>query len=109
MSDGNVAGEAAKFLGHLPAFGKRGIIAVIGEREDTVGRVVDRDFVASLPAGTDPNGENGEYHTFCYDGPIFASPVPFRLGTPFRRSYDVRLDDGTSKSYAYWFADLREA
>lgn len=74
-----------------------------------VGRVVDRDFVASLPAGTDPNGENGEYHTFCYDGPIFASPVPFRLGTPFRRSYDVRLDDGTSKSYAYWFADLREA
>jgi len=43
-----------------------------------VGRVVDRDFVASLPAGTDPNGENGEYHTFCYDGPIFASPVPFR-------------------------------
>ena len=56
-----------------------------------------------------PNGENGEYHTFCYDGPIFASPVPFRLGTPFRRSYDVRLDDGTSKSYAYWFADLREA
>ena len=74
-----------------------------------VGRVVDRDFVASLPAGTDPNGENGEYHTFCYDGPIFASPVPFRLGTPFSRSYDVRLDDGTSKSYAYWFADLREA
>ena len=53
--------------------------------------------------------ENGEYHTFCYDGPIFASPVPFRLGTPFSRSYDVRLDDGTSKSYAYWFADLREA
>ena len=52
-----------------------------------VGRVVDRDFVASLPAGTDPNGENGEYHTFCYDGPIFASPVPFRLGTPFSRSY----------------------
>jgi len=28
---------------------------------------------------------------------------------PFSRSYDVRLDDGTSKSYAYWFADLREA
>lgn len=54
-----------------------------------VGRVVDRDFVASLPAGTDPNGENGEYHTFCYDGPICASPCPFRLGTPFQRSYDV--------------------
>lgn len=65
--------------------------------------------MASLPAGTDPNGENGEYHTFCYDGRSSLRPVPFRLGTPFSRSYDVRLDDGTSKSYAYWFADLREA
>ena len=35
--------------------------------------------------------------------------ISVRLGTPFSRSYDVRLDDGTSKSYAYWFADLREA
>lgn len=71
-----------------------------------VGRTVDRDFVASLPAGTDPNGENGEYHTFCFDGPIFSSPVPFRLGNPFSRSYDVRLDDGSEKTFTYWFADL---
>lgn len=44
-----------------------------------IGRTIDSDFIASLPAGTDPNGENGEYHTFCYDGPIFrthARPVP---------------------------------
>ena len=62
----------------------------------------------SLPAGTDPNGENGEYHTFCYDGPIFRTPVRFRLGSPFSRSYDIRLDDGTEKTYTYWFADLQE-
>lgn len=52
-----------------------------------IGRTIDSDFIASLPAGTDPNGENGEYHTFCYDGPIFRTPVRFRLGSPFSRSY----------------------
>ena len=67
------------------------------------------EVIASLPAGVDPNGENGEYHTFCYDGPIFRIPVPFRLGTPLRRSYRIRLDDGSEKSYSYWFADLQQA
>lgn len=73
-----------------------------------IGHTIDREFIASLPADTDPNGENGEYHTFCYDGPIFRTRVPFRLGEPFSRSYDVRLDDGTVKTYSYWFADLQE-
>ena len=76
---------------------------------DAVGREIDPAFMASLPAGVDPNGENGEYHTFCYDGPIFRTPVPFRLGTPLRRSYRIRLDDGSEKSYSYWFADLQQA
>lgn len=80
-----------------------------GLGEAAIGRTIDRAFIDSLPQGVDPNGENGEYHTFCYDGPIFRSPVPFRLGTPFSRSFDIRLDDGTIQSYSYWFADLHEA
>lgn len=75
---------------------------------DAVGREIDRDFVGSLPAGIDPNGENGEYHTFCYDGPIFHWPIPYRLGKPFSQSCDIRLDDGTVKTYTYWFADLAD-
>lgn len=75
---------------------------------EAIGREIDRDFIGSLPDGIDPNGENGEYHTFCYDGPIFQYPVPFRLGEPFSQSYDIRLDDGTVKTYSYWFADLKE-
>lgn len=73
-----------------------------------IGKLIDRDFVASLPVETDPNGENGEYHTFCYDGPIFHSPIPYCLGEPFSQSYDINLDDGTTKTYTYWFADLKE-
>lgn len=73
-----------------------------------IGREIDREFVDSLPHDIDPNGENGEYHTFCYDGPIFRYPIPFRLGKPFSRSYDIRLDDGSVRSYSYWFADLKD-
>lgn len=75
---------------------------------EAIGREIDRDFIVSLPDGIDPNGENGEYHTFCYDGPIFRYPIPFRLGEPFSQSYDIRLDDGTVNTYSYWFADLKE-
>lgn len=73
-----------------------------------IGMEIDSDFVDSLPSGVDPNGENGEYHTFCYDGPIFQYPIPFSLGKPFIRSYDIRLDSGITKRYSYWFADLKQ-
>lgn len=74
-----------------------------------IGKLIDREFVASLTSLSteiDPNGENGEYHTFCYDGPIFQYPVAFHLGEAFSQSYDIRLDDGTVQTYSYWFANL---
>lgn len=44
------------------------------------GRAYDEALLEELPAGVDPCGENGEFHTFCFDGPIFAAPVAHRLG-----------------------------
>ena len=79
-----------------------------GFGEAAIGREIDREFIDSLPNDVDPNGENGEYHTFCYDVPIFRYPIPFRLGESFSQSYDIRLDNGTVKTYSYWFADLKE-
>ena len=43
------------------------------------GRLFDADFIASLPAGVDACGENGEFHTFVFDGPAFSRPVAHRL------------------------------
>ena len=40
-----------------------------------VGLEYDEDFLLRLPAGVDPCGENGEFHTFVYDGPVFRHPV----------------------------------
>ncbi len=44
------------------------------------GRDFDTDLLNDLPAGVDPCGENGEFHTFVYDGPIFGSPLRFQKG-----------------------------
>jgi uncharacterized protein (TIGR00290 family) len=44
------------------------------------GRAIDLGLLADLPAGVDPCGEYGEYHSFVYDGPIFQRAVSVRLG-----------------------------
>jgi uncharacterized protein (TIGR00290 family) len=43
------------------------------------GRPFDEALLRDLPPGVDPCGENGEFHTFVHDGPIFREPIPFRL------------------------------
>lgn len=44
------------------------------------GREYDASFLAELPAGVDPCGENGEFHTFVFDGPLFRERVEFTIG-----------------------------
>ena len=41
---------------------------------------VDTEFLDELPDSVDPCGENGEFHTFAYEGPIFSEPIPYRKG-----------------------------
>jgi len=45
--------------------------------KDFVGREYDEQFLSDLPADVDPGGENGEFHSFVYDGPIFHDSVSF--------------------------------
>lgn len=44
------------------------------------GRIFDRSFLADLPEGVDPCGENGEFHSFVFDGPSFGRRVTFKTG-----------------------------
>lgn len=44
------------------------------------GREIDKGFRASLPSGVDPCGENGEFHSFVYEGPIFNRPIRLLRG-----------------------------
>ncbi|MDE1852306.1 MAG: adenine nucleotide alpha hydrolase [Thaumarchaeota archaeon] len=57
------------------------------------GREFDNSFLSDLPAGVDPCGENGEFHTFVYAGPIFDKEIAIRRG-------EVVLRDG------FYFADI---
>jgi uncharacterized protein (TIGR00290 family) len=49
------------------------------------GREMDTEFFTSLPPDVDPCGENGEFHTFVYDGPGFAYPIRFTRGATVTR------------------------
>jgi len=44
-----------------------------------LGKPYDEAFLRSLPSEVDPCGENGEFHTFIYNGPLFKEPIPFTL------------------------------
>ncbi|GGG38981.1 diphthine--ammonia ligase [Christiangramia forsetii] len=61
--------------------------------ESFCGRIIDHDFISDLPENVDPCGENGEFHTFVFDGPIFSSPVEFEIGEKVKRSYKPAEND----------------
>ena len=56
------------------------------------GREFDRPLLDELPAGVDPCGERGEFHTFTYDGPMFGRPVAIRTGPVVHRDGFVFAD-----------------
>lgn len=70
--------------------------------EAYIGKELNAEFVKSLPEDVDPCGENGEYHTFVYDGPIFSKAVEFSLSEPQKLSFDVNMDNGTTQTFHYW-------
>ncbi len=56
------------------------------------GRDLDAEFLRDLPEGIDPCGENGEFHTFVYDGPMFRYPIPIESGEVVERDGFIFAD-----------------
>ena len=56
------------------------------------GRDYDHDLLRALPAGVDPCGENGEFHTFVYDAPVFSSAIGVETGEIVERDGFVFAD-----------------
>jgi len=48
--------------------------------KEFVGKEFDKEFLSKLPDSVDPCGENGEFHSFVYDGPIFKEKIAYKLG-----------------------------
>ena len=57
-------------------------------RKEFCGRDINEEFLKDLPESVDPCGENGEFHSFVYDGPIFHNPVKIKTGETILK--DVR-------------------
>ncbi len=82
------------------------VVSVDGSKLDKsfAGRELDEAFLKDLPENVDPCGENGEFHTFVFEGPIFKSPVTFKKGEVVGKEY--KLSGETDKTVTYWFQDL---
>jgi len=79
--------------------------------KDFVGTIIDKDFIKNLPEGVDPCGEHGEFHTFCFDGPIFNQAINFKIGDKVFKEYKKPNTDGhiirDSDKYGIWYCDLK--
>lgn len=78
--------------------------------EEWVGTEIDPSFVNRLPTGVDPCGENGEYHSFCYDGPLFPHKIGFTAGEKIYQPLEIKTTGNCSlpavETKGFWFCDL---
>lgn len=88
--------DSAELVSEIIDRGYRSTVVCIDSKrldQSFCGRALDHNFVSDLPAGTDPCGERGEYHTFVHDGPGFRWPIAFSKGECVWRE-------------PFWFCDL---
>ncbi len=82
--------------------------------KEFVGEVITKDFLKELPKNVDPCGENGEFHTFVFDGPIFKNPIDFTIGDKVYKTYEApkKKEDAcfsntpSTKEMGFHFCDL---
>lgn len=88
--------DTYSFIKEFIELGFKAVVTCVDSRvldQSFSGRLIDEAFLSSLPGNVDPCGENGEFHSFVFDGPIFTKAVKFCIG-------DAVLRDG------FWFRDL---
>lgn len=86
--------------------------------ETFVGRTLDWSFIRDLPPNVDPCGENGEFHSFAFAGPIFKTAMRFKIGEKLYRpkqpadptdsnaGYVCPPGGGPEATRGFWFCDL---
>ncbi len=75
--------DTASLASEMLKVGFRAIITCVDPKRldmKFAGRQFDNSLLKDLPPSVDPCGENGEFHTFVYDGPFFREPIPVEVG-----------------------------
>ncbi len=91
--------DTARLAREMIDGGLRAVLTCVDPRRvsaSLAGRAFDAALLAELPPGVDPCGENGEFHSFAWAGPMFGSPVPITPGEVVERE-------------GFTFADVRPA
>ncbi|MGA2626384.1 MAG: diphthine--ammonia ligase [Candidatus Bathyarchaeia archaeon] len=92
--------DTANLAREMLGVGFRAVICCVDPRKldvQFVGREFNSSLVRDLPANVDPCGENGEFHTFVFDGPIFKKPIPVQVGERVMRD-GFQFADLTAKT-----------
>lgn len=79
----------------MVASGMRAVITCVDPKqlpEAFIGREYNQEFLDDLPDGVDPCGENGEFHSFVFAGPMFQKPLQISLGEVVHRDGFVFID-----------------
>ena len=111
--------DTTELINEFIDLGFKTIVVCINEKyldKSYCGRIIDKDFIKDLPPNVDVCGENGEFHTFVFDGPIFKQPVTFTKGEIIYRKYtapknqtDNCFQPVVDEDYGFYFCDLLPA
>jgi uncharacterized protein (TIGR00290 family) len=90
------------------------VIACVQEKlRDIAGKEIDYNLINSLPNDVDVCGENGEFHTFVFKGPIFERAINYKTGEMVFKEYkspsnddDSCVNDVSKKVSGFWYCDL---
>jgi uncharacterized protein (TIGR00290 family) len=88
--------DTTEFIREFIGLGFKAVVTCVDGKvldPSFAGMMIDEDFLSALPASVDPCGENGEFHTFVFDGPAFKEAVRFSVGEKVERD-------------SFWFCDL---
>jgi len=109
--------KTEKLMEEFIDFGFKAIVVCVNTDKldkSFCGRIIDQSFLNDLPKNVDPCGENGEFHTFVFDGPIFKKPIQFKIGELVEKSYkpakesedNCFTDDQKSWDTSFAYCDL---
>jgi uncharacterized protein (TIGR00290 family) len=100
-------GDSKELIKEFISLGFKAITVSVNAKlldKSFVGREINEDFINDFPSNVDVCGENGEFHTFVFDGPIFSKPINFKIGEKVLKSY--KSDISNTWDNSFWYCNL---
>ena len=108
--------DTKKLVSEFIEEGFKAIVVCVNEKfldKSFCGRIIDDNFLSDLPENVDACGENGEFHTFVFDGPLFQHPVDFIKGEMVYKKYKAPKEQSdncfqptSANDCGFYFCDL---